>query len=249
MPKSNLTKTKKNKNSQAQGTKFEKIFCEFLKIFIKECFLLSTFILEPCIQQAGDQNGRDITAKWRHNGVLYDWWFECKSHELRGKYGKKIYKKELADKIIDMLVMGQTGPTCYCVVSKYKEQDKWLLDTIPKINNLGLGQSQILWWSPGSLSLKKCIALYPAIWEKMYSNEQMPNNLASKDDIINDLRREFIEVNSRRNYNGEDVGRIINDPSTNKLKKEHELLNQERINEAENIKEQFKYISKNDEKK
>lgn len=230
-------------DSQKQGEKFENAFCEFLKVFLAECFGVKNFITEPIRQNAGEQYGRDITTRWEFKKADFNWWFECKSHLLKGESESRIHRKELADKIIEVLV-NNNRPNCYCVVSANKEMDNWLREKIPLINKMG--HTQIIWWSPNELALQKCIAMYPEIWKKVYGRKKIANEyLAKNGDEKKELFKLVKENFTKANKQG--IGRVDVLKEASQVRRggritvKEERLNEEQLRNTESTLTQIKY--------
>jgi len=185
----------KKSQKLGKGEAFEKNFCEFLNRFIPECFGIEGFKIAPIREQTGVwQGGKDIrNVKWSYEEQPeFNWRFECKAHEKN-----EIKKKEVVDKILDTL-LEPDNPSCWCLVCRNSEVDRWIDLTIKRLNNARITSTHFFCWTPNELNLKKCIAFYPDIFAKIYPNENIVKYIIKdKENFLKDLREEFIESNKR----------------------------------------------------
>lgn len=240
-------KDNKKINPQKQGNDFEDIFCEFITRFIRDCFQIESFIDDPIRQNAGSQYGRDITARWKSiEKVDFKWWFECKSH-MEGKKGnKEIHQREVSDKIIELLIH-DSKPSCFCIVSPHIEPNTWLKEKISSINAKVEKVPEIIWWTPKTtLSIKKAIGLYPDIWEKIYGgdvlDEFLIDNEEEKKRYLEDIKEEFTNRNKKGIYSIEImVSNNRDKKNKGKIVHKKEILNEELVKEAISIDRQIEF--------
>jgi len=185
------------KNQEEQGNEFENLFMDFLRRLIQEPIMEYKFELcEPRKQGKGEyQFGYDIRLKWKDsNGVPFNWAFECKSHEAKGK--QQIPSREFADKILNIYAHSNFFH-CYCLVSREREFDNNVCDyLIPNLNKKEIG-SYIFLWTPVENFIKRCFELYEDLYEKIYSIKITRLEQKEKEKRLKELREKFFEYNKK----------------------------------------------------